>query len=128
MTGGVCHTLQQALDSFITGTEPLRIAKLGLRFSRAPCPYQASRLLTEARAESFRIWAVHAPFDFKDILKVRGFRWNDGSDARHNAWFLDVSGDEKDAELTFLETEIYQQQINLPVTTITAKDRFSKRV
>jgi len=87
-----------------------------------------SKLLTEARQDTKRIWAVNAPYDFKDILKARGYRWNDGNDGRHKAWYLDVSEEAYGSECHFLETEIYQTQINLPVTNISAKDRFSNRV
>ncbi len=87
-----------------------------------------SKLLTAARQDTKRIWAVNAPYDFKDILKARGYRWNDGNDGRSKSWYLDVSSDTYDEECTFLQKEIYQTDINLPVTNITAKDRFSKRV
>lgn len=87
-----------------------------------------SKLLTEARQDTKRIWAVNAPYDFKDILKARGYRWNDGNDGRHKAWYLDVKAAAYEPERHFLETEIYQTDINLPVTNISAKDRFSKRV
>lgn len=87
-----------------------------------------SKLLTEARQDTKRIWAVNAPYDFKDILKARGYRWNDGNDGRHKAWYLDVSEEAYGSECRFLESEIYQTDINLPVTNFSAKDRFSKRV
>ncbi|MBX3494513.1 MAG: 3'-5' exonuclease, partial [Parvibaculum sp.] len=35
-----------------------------------------SRLLEGARAVSWRIWAENSPFDLKDVLKARGYRWN----------------------------------------------------
>src|SRR5690606_31880474 len=34
------------------------------------------RLLEKARRPSWRIWAENTPFDLKDILKARGYRWN----------------------------------------------------
>ena len=87
-----------------------------------------SRLLKAARQDTMRIWAVNAPYDFKDVLKARKYRWNDGNDGRPKAWFLDVSSQDYKTECNFLEKEIYQTKINLPVTKLTAKDRFSKRV
>lgn len=86
-----------------------------------------SRLLFDARMDTQRIWAVNAPFDFKDILRARGYKWNDGNDGRPKAWFFDVEPNNYDEECRFLETEIYQREINLPVTKITAKERFSQR-
>jgi len=86
-----------------------------------------SKLLKAARQDAKRIWAVDAPYDFKDILKGRGYRWNDGNDGRHKAWYLDVTADQFADEQAFLKKEIYQTEINLPVTNISAKDRFSGR-
>ena len=85
-------------------------------------------LLEEARKSTKRIWAERAPFDFKDILKERGYRWNDGNDGRSKAWNIDVSEDELSSELLFLKEEIYQREVDLLITTITATDRFSDRV
>ncbi|MBL4795979.1 MAG: 3'-5' exonuclease [Oleispira sp.] len=87
-----------------------------------------ARLLTTARAPTHRVWAVNAPFDLKDILKARGYRWNDGNDGRPKAWHSDIDQDGYKAELEFLENEIYGCSINLPVTEITAFERFSNRV
>ena len=75
-----------------------------------------------------RIWAVGAPFDSKDILRARGYRWNDGNEGRYKAWYGDVSLADYEEECQFLKSEIYQKKINLPVTKITAKERFSNRV
>lgn len=86
-----------------------------------------SKLLSAARQDTKRIWAVNAPYDFKDILKARGYRWNDGNDGRPKSWYLDVTDDKFNDEKDFLKKEIYQTDINLPVTKITAKDRFSNR-
>ena len=85
-------------------------------------------LLTTARKDSRRIWAEQAPFDFKDILKSRGYRWNDGNDGRPKAWFYDVNEDALDDELKFLNDEIYQRNTDLNVSKISAFDRFSIRV
>jgi DNA polymerase III subunit epsilon len=84
-------------------------------------------LLEEARAETRRIWAERAPFDLKDILKERGYRWNDGSDGRPKAWHCDVHEVDLGSELSFLREEIYLRDVDLPISTITAWDRFSDR-
>lgn len=86
-----------------------------------------SQLLTQARQPTKRIWAVGSPFDSKDVLKARGYRWSDGSDGRNKSWYVDVQLDDYDAECEFLKTDVYQTDINLPVTTITATERFSRR-
>ncbi len=85
-------------------------------------------LLDEARKSTCRVWAEGAPYDFKDVLKARGYRWNDGSDARPKSWYRDVIEGDLEEELLFLRKEIYQREVDIPVVKITAFDRFSKRV
>src|SRR5258706_1628265 len=36
-------------------------------------------LLDQARKKTIRVWAEQSPFDLKDVLKRRGYRWCDGS-------------------------------------------------
>ena len=74
-----------------------------------------------------RVWAENAPFDFKDILKARGYRWNDGSDGRLRSWWSDLPPDALENELAFLRAEIFQYDADIPVRRVTAVDRFSDR-
>ena len=87
-----------------------------------------SALLAQARRPSWRIWAEHAPYDLRNTLKARGYRWNDGANGKPRSWWIDVADDQHDAELRFLEREIYQREIDLRPIRITAFDRFSNRV
>jgi DNA polymerase III subunit epsilon len=57
-------------------------------------------LLDRARRPQYRIWAIDAPFTLKDVLKQRGYRWNDGADGRPRSWYMDV--DASDTELEYL--------------------------
>lgn len=86
-----------------------------------------SRLLTSARRPLWRIWAENSPFDLKDRLKARGYRWNGDGGPAPRAWFIDVPEDRLEAELTFLRTEIYLQDIDLLRRRISAYDRYSER-
>ncbi|OIQ73903.1 DNA polymerase III subunit epsilon [mine drainage metagenome] len=47
-------------------------------------------LLERARRKTLRIWAEQSPFELKDELKRRGYRWNDGSDSRPKSWYIDI--------------------------------------
>lgn len=87
-----------------------------------------SALLAQARQPSWRIWAEQAPFDLRNILKARGYRWNDGTNGKPRSWWIDVANDQRDAELQFLQREIYQAEVDLSTVRITAFDRFSDRV
>lgn len=87
-----------------------------------------SRLLDAARLPTWRIWAENSPFDLKDILKARGYRWNGDGGPQPRAWYIDVPDAERDPELHFLKTEIYRRDVGLTVRRIEAHDRFSDRV
>ena len=84
-------------------------------------------LLERARRATFRIWAENSPFDLKDELKKRGYRWNDGNDGRPKSWFVDVSEDLRDEEIRYLKQSIYQGEVDLAAQRITAANRFSVR-
>jgi DNA polymerase-3 subunit epsilon len=84
-------------------------------------------LLDRARRKTSRVWAQNSPFDLKDALKRRGYRWSDGSDGRLKSWYIDVDESNRDSELSYLKIEIYQRDIELLCREITALDRFSNR-
>ncbi len=87
-----------------------------------------AQLLERARTPSYRIWAENSPFDLKDILKARGYRWNGEGTALPRAWYIDVGEANRESELAFLRTEIYHGEIELLVRRVDAYDRFSDRV
>lgn len=55
-----------------------------------------SVLLDSARKQHFAIRAVAAPFDFKDDLRKRGYRWDPCNAEREKAWWIIV--DDAEAE------------------------------
>ncbi len=84
-------------------------------------------LLASARKTTVRIWAENSPFDLKDALKARGYRWNSDPGPSPKAWWIDVDEADKDGELSFLQSEIYRGEVHLPTRRITAFERFSDR-
>jgi DNA polymerase-3 subunit epsilon len=87
-----------------------------------------ARLLNGARQASWRIWAAEAPFERKNRLKARGYRWNGEATERNpRAWYRDVAEADHAAELAFLQAEIYGRTMDLPMRRITAHDRYSER-
>jgi DNA polymerase-3 subunit epsilon len=64
-------------------------------------------LLQSARKKTVRIWAMGAPFDAKDALKARRYRWNSGDDKRPKAWYRDVREDDQAAEQKWLADVVY---------------------
>ena len=85
-------------------------------------------LLARARQPSARVWAERSPFDLKDVLKARGYKWSDGSEGAPRCWYVDVPADRHAAEIEFLRAEIYQRKVDLRSQTLTAVERFSARV
>jgi DNA polymerase III subunit epsilon len=85
------------------------------------------QLLQRARTPSWRIWAENSPYDFRDILKGRGYRWNGGGNALPKSWYIDVEDAVREAELAFLKTDIYQRDVDILPRRIDAYDRFSDR-
>lgn len=84
-------------------------------------------LLERARKRTVRVWAEQSPFDLKDLLKRRGYRWSDGSDGRPRSWYIDVDESKLDDEIAFLKTEIYLRDVEPRLQTLTALKRFSVR-
>lgn len=76
-----------------------------------------------------RISAVGAPFDKKDLLKERGYRWYDGSQGGVKSWWTTVSGDKEQEEFAWLTAEVYPggRTDGVEISRITALDRFSAR-
>ena len=85
------------------------------------------RLLEKARRPSWRIWAENSPFDLKDVLKARGYRWNGDDNPNPRAWYIDVDDGQQETEIAFLRKEIYLRDVELLVREITAFNRFSDR-
>ncbi|MFC4173443.1 3'-5' exonuclease [Microvirga sp. GCM10011540] len=94
----------------------------------APLPNDSgcamSHLLTSARKTLLRIWAEGSPFDMKDELKKRGYRWSDGKDGRLKAWFIEISEDAYETEVEFLRQEVYRRDVEPFTQRITAFERF----
>jgi DNA polymerase-3 subunit epsilon len=87
-----------------------------------------SLLLENARRKTIRIWAEQAPFDLKDELKKRGYRWSAGDDGRPKAWYVDIDEAKRDDEIAYLQQFIYLREVELFVQTLSALDRFSVRI
>lgn len=49
-----------------------------------------AELLENARKVRIRTSAVGAPFEAKDVLKARGYRWSNGDGGGARAWWIDV--------------------------------------
>jgi len=84
-------------------------------------------LLASARRNSKRCWADNSPFDAKDILKGRGYRWNGEDNGLPRAWWIDLSDDRLAEEVSYLRREIYKYEAPVRVAELTAFNRYSDR-
>jgi DNA polymerase-3 subunit epsilon len=104
-----CFALLEVLDRQVEGTSSTAFAEL----------YQASQ------RSRVRIFAENSPFDMKDHLKARGYRWSDGSEGRPKSWWIEVGEEALTDELHYLRTEIYRYpDADPPIKRLTAFDRF----
>jgi len=102
----------------------------GLEILARPLPSgrtALAQMLEAARKPTWRIWAERSPFDFKDKLKDRGYRWNGEEALAPKAWYIDVAEADREAELDYLSQEIYGYDPGLTPRRITAFERFSER-
>lgn len=85
-------------------------------------------LLEAARRPTFRIWAEQAPFEMRDLLKARGYKWNPDPGPAPRAWYIDVPEEQREAETAFLAREIYGHEVAPLIKRLDAYNRFSDRV
>ncbi|GAN47624.1 3'-5' exonuclease [Methylobacterium radiotolerans] len=86
------------------------------------------KLLENARRPTVRVWALGAPFEVKDLLRERGYRWNVGEDGRPRAWHREVERDQVEAELRYLDDLGFPDALEPMVTEVDAYIRFSDRL
>ena len=86
-------------------------------------------LLATARRRTFRLWALEAPIECKDLLKERGYRWNGGEDGRPRAWYRDLDRELLIEEELFLAEKVYNGgHCRHELIRIDYSNRFSDRV
>lgn len=83
------------------------------------------QLLDSALAIRFRLWATNAPYESKDLLKMRGYRWSMNQNDKQRAWFIELKEDQIEEEIDYLRSEIYNSSINIPIEVFDAYSRFS---
>lgn len=85
-------------------------------------------ILEKARQISYRVWAMRAPIENKDILKLEaGYQWSGDDQALIvKTWYRDYVED-VEAELQFLANRVYSWQAKVMVDKLSAKERHSTR-
>ncbi len=93
-------------------------------------PKSGQRVMEAVREAALRddylVRAVDAPYDLRDKLKQRGYRWRPDGLPNGKVWWT-MTTDPK-AEIDLLRAEIYGAKADIPFHKITAVTRFSERV
>ncbi|MCC4298322.1 3'-5' exonuclease [Aurantimonas coralicida] len=82
------------------------------------------QLATSSSRTRLRLFAEGSPFDMKDVLKARGYRWSDGSNGRPKCWWVEIEEDDHALEMQFMREEIYRADVDLFAQRLTACERF----
>lgn len=86
-----------------------------------------AQLLDAVRRPNLRVFALGLPYELKDRVRARGYRWSNGADGRPRAWHRDVTADEVEAELRFLDDLDRGDVLEPLVMEMDAYVRFSDR-
>lgn len=87
-------------------------------------------LKSNVRRKEAIICAVNAPFDKKDMLSARKYRWSDGTKSLPKCWHITLNLDELSLEREWLDEQIYLKSgasNSLPYSEINAFTRYSLR-
>ncbi len=115
---GFFHEGHRAVDDCFALLEVLDRKGSG----QASSPF--GELYTASQQSRVRIFAENSPYDSKDQLKERGYRWSDGSDGRPKAWRTEVAERTLEEELLWLRSESYRYEATPLMRRLTAIDRF----
>lgn len=83
------------------------------------------RLLDHARSKTYLIRATGSPFECRNLLKRRGYKWDPGDESRGKAWWI-ITPD-ADRELEWLRDEVYGHPIDLVPYAVPPRLRHSGR-
>ena len=123
--------LLSAFGLFFDAHRALDDCEAGVALLAQTTPFTGKRvlelLLTKARKPYWRMFAVEAPYEARELLRRRGYRWNSTSEFGPRSWWIDLEMQRVEPELQFLEDNLYGRPINLPMQEITAYNRYSIR-
>jgi DNA polymerase III subunit epsilon len=87
-------------------------------------------LKSNVRMKETLICAVNAPFDKKEVLKGRNYRWSDGSDRLPKSWWTCLPNELLAEEKRWLDEVVYRAEgasNSIPQLEINARKRYSFR-
>lgn len=94
------------------------------------CEGAFDELKANCRKKETLMCAVNAPFDKKDLLKERHYRWSDGSERLPKSWWICLPNELLADEKKWLDEMIYGKEgasNSIPQVEINARKRYSLR-
>ena len=79
-----------------------------------------------ALRDDYLVRAVDAPYDLRDKRKQRGYRWRTADLPNRKVWWTITVNPE--AEIAWLQTDVYGREVEVPVHEVTALTRISERI
>ena len=83
------------------------------------------QLLDNALPLKYKLWAKNAPYEHKDILRARRYRWDTHPSQGFKSWSIELPENKLEDEIHYLKSNIYNWQMNIPVDIFDAYSRFS---
>ena len=83
------------------------------------------RLLDNTMQLEFKLIARDSPYDSKDLLKTKGYRWGMPPINSYRAWYITVPENKVEEEIKYLRSDIYESNTALPIE-IEISDAFNK--
>ena len=95
-----------------TGTSALADCEAGAWLLAQRLPVSGEPVLAAMRRRALtptvRLWAIRSPFESKEALRARGYRWMpEMRDGIERSWWTDVEPDEAESELAWLREAVY---------------------
>ena len=75
---------------------------------------------------TFLIKAIDAPYNKRNILRRKGYKWRPADQLNGKVWWTETKNYEE--EVKWLHEEIYNRKINIPIKQISALNRYSDRI
>lgn len=83
------------------------------------------RLLDNAMQLEFKLWAKNAPYDSKEQLKARNYRWGMHPTNNYRAWYISIPEINVEEEIKYLRSDIYKTNASIPLE-VEIFDSFNK--
>lgn len=85
------------------------------------------QLLANFDCKDLRLWATNSPFERKNLLSARGYKWGDGTQGKEKAWFTTLPEDKLEEEIAWLRANVYGRPGCVVLDSVDARCRFSSR-